>query len=74
MESRKRSIVKAISWRVTATIITTLISFVITGSIDMAVKIGLVEVFAKMALYYLHERGWTKIRFGVSKKPVDFQI
>ena len=51
-----------------------IISYVITGNIDMALKIGSIEVLAKMSLQYLHERTWTRIRFGIPKKVRDFQI
>ena len=74
MESKRRSIAKVISWRFTATITTMVISFFITGKIDMALKIGVFEVFAKMFLQYVHERLWTKISFGFKSKTMDYQI
>lgn len=74
MESRRRSVAKVISWRFTATVTTTIISFLITGKIDMAIKIGVFEVFAKLLLQYFHERLWNRFSFGVSKKSLDYQI
>ncbi len=74
MDTPKRSAFKAVSWRVTATITTMIISFIITGNIDAALKIGLIEVFAKMALYYFHERIWSRLRFGIKKEQLDYQI
>ena len=73
VEKRRRSFAKAFSWRVTATLITTIISFLVTGSISFALKIGFAEVIAKMLLYYFHERAWSKITFGLMK-PLDYQI
>jgi uncharacterized membrane protein len=64
MESKRRSFLKVISWRITATLTTMLISFFITGNIDMALKIGLFELTAKILLQYAHERVWTKIKYG----------
>ncbi|NDP20968.1 MAG: DUF2061 domain-containing protein [Paludibacter sp.] len=74
-EKNYRSIIKAASWRVIGTIDTIAISFIITGNIKFAVSIGGVELFTKMFLYYLHERGWNKISFGkIEQKPNDYQI
>ncbi|MBL0707855.1 MAG: DUF2061 domain-containing protein [Sulfurimonas sp.] len=69
-----RSIVKTISWRTVGTIDTMLISYVITGNLKMAASIGAIELFTKMALYYFHERAWSKSSFGLVKAPQDYQI
>lgn len=60
-ETRFRSIYKTISWRVLATTDTFIIAWFITGTFTWAATIASVEVFTKMGLYYLHERGWSKI-------------
>lgn len=62
-----RSIAKAISWRVTGTFDTILLSFLITGKIKLAVSIGLAELLTKSVLYFLHERVWNKLNFGRHK-------
>lgn len=69
-EKSYRSLVKSISWRTVGTIDTILISLLITGKPTLALSIGGVEVFTKMALYYFHERTWNKISFG-RQKPAD---
>ena len=61
IESKRRSFLKVISWRTTATLTTILISFIITGNTELAMKIGVLEVLAKILLQYLHERVWFKI-------------
>lgn len=63
-EKRSRSIVKTISWRVTATVTTILLVWFFTGQLMAAFKIGGIEVFLKLYFYYLHERVWNKIKFG----------
>ncbi len=74
-EKPYRSIVKAISWRAVGTIDTILIAWLVIGKLEFAVTIGGVELFTKMALYYLHERTWNKIRFGkVTDSDMDYQI
>lgn len=64
MDTHSRSFAKALSWRVTGTIDTMIISLVVTGSIKLAAAIGLTEVITKSLLYYFHERAWLKIPYG----------
>ncbi|MFI0457544.1 MAG: DUF2061 domain-containing protein, partial [Candidatus Thiodiazotropha endolucinida] len=59
-----RSLAKAVSWRVTGSIDTILLSWFFTGSLTTAAAIGLTEVATKMVLYYLHERIWNRIPLG----------
>ena len=59
--SRKRSLVKTLSWRVTATTTTFLIAWTITGDVGAGVAIGGVEAVAKLLLYYWHERVWERV-------------
>lgn len=66
-----RSIIKAVSWRITGTIDTVLIAFLITGHMKWALSIGGLEVLTKLLWYYLHERAWNRISFGKRKEPVD---
>lgn len=63
-EKHSRSIVKTISWRITATVTTVLLVWGFTGQLAAAFVVGGIEVFLKMFLYYLHERTWNKITFG----------
>ena len=74
-EKPNRSILKAISWRITGSLDTIIVSFFVTGSVKIAFSIGVVEVFTKMLLYYLHERVWNKIQFGREiEKDMDYNI
>lgn len=52
------------SWRVTATTDTFLISWLITGSVGAAGGIASLEVFTKLILYYAHERAWVRVPWG----------
>jgi uncharacterized membrane protein len=65
-----RSLLKAVSWRLTGSVDTMIISFLITGQIKWALTISGVELFTKVGLYYLHERLWEKLPFGRVKEPV----
>ena len=69
MVSYKRHIAKTISWRIIGTLDTIILSGIITGSWEIGLVIGGVEVITKMVLYYLHERAWYKLsKFGLSGK------
>ncbi len=57
-ETRLRSLLKAFSWRIVATLTTALIAYGITGEIDTALAIGGIEFFLKFGIYYAHERAW----------------
>ena len=61
VDSRKRSLAKGVTWRVVATSTTVTIAYMITGEVDAALQIGFIEVFAKIAIYYLHERAWARV-------------
>lgn len=66
--SRKRHILKTITWRIIGTLDTMLIAWIISGDPMVGISIGGVELFTKMILYYIHERAWYKSNFGVDKK------
>ena len=66
--SRKRHILKTITWRIVGTLDTMLIAWIISGDPMVGISIGGVELFTKMILYYIHERAWYKSNFGVDKK------
>lgn len=62
-DSRGKSVVKAISWRIVGTLDTVLISYILTGTLSMALSIGSIELFTKFFLYYAHERLWNIIKW-----------
>lgn len=56
----KISLWKTFTWRLIGTIDTMVISYFLTGKLDVAMSIGGIEVISKMVLYYIHERAWLK--------------
>jgi len=63
-EAHSRSLVKAVSWRITGSIDTFVISFIITGHAMLAGSIAGTELLTKILLYYFHERIWAIIPWG----------
>jgi uncharacterized membrane protein len=73
IESHYRSIVKALSWRFVATVITFFVSWILTGRLTLAVEIGLADTILKLGAYYSHERLWNRLDFG-KQRPPEYQI
>ncbi len=74
MESTRRSIVKAISWRLLATVITAVIVYQLTGELDFAAKVGLADTTLKFVIYFGHERLWNRISYGREQKQPEYYI
>ena len=63
-ESKVRSALKGLSWRIIATLTIILIVYVKTGEIESALEIGAIEFVVKYLLYFAHERAWAQIPLG----------
>ncbi len=63
-DSHFRSILKAVSWRITGSIDTFVLALLFTGSSALAGSIAGTEIVTKIVIYYLHERAWTWVRWG----------
>jgi uncharacterized membrane protein len=73
LETRRRSIAKAISWRILAAIITACVALAMTGQLEFAAKIGLIDTSVKLLIYFFHERIWNKINYGRVPAP-DYEV
>lgn len=65
METHRRSLVKAASYRLFATAVVFAIAFRYTGQLGSSVKIGVSAAVGKTLLYYLWERLWSNITWGL---------
>ena len=72
-ETKRRSVAKALSWRFLATIITTLVAFVLTGTLKFALEVGLLDTTIKLFVYFAHERLWNRIAYGRVEAP-DYEV
>jgi len=61
---KKRTIAKTLTWRVTASLTTFIIAWILTGDFLIGVSIGSVEAITKVFLYYFHERIWNNISWA----------
>jgi uncharacterized membrane protein len=70
-ESHIRTLLKTVSWRIIATTTTITIAYFVFGDIRNALKVGGIEFFAKMIIYYFHERAWQLAPRGTVRKIVS---
>jgi len=61
-DSHIRPIIKAVSWRILAMIITGAVIYVYTGEIKKSGEISVVAGLILTFVYYLHERFWVWVR------------
>ncbi len=64
METRTRSIVKAISWQLIGLVTMTLLAFLATGNWGSAGGLALGAAGTGFVCFILHERLWAHIRWG----------
>ena len=63
-DSTVRSLAKTISWRITGSGATFLITYLISGNVVMAGSVAVTQMIANTILYYAHERVWNRIAWG----------
>lgn len=65
--SHKRHILKSLTYRLYSSCITSLIASFVLGDFKIGFSIGTADFFIKIFTYYIHERIWYSIPFGVQK-------
>lgn len=60
MESRKRSIKKAITWTIIDNIATMSVAYAFTRSIGISIGISIISNTIEILLYYCHDRIWNR--------------
>jgi adenylylsulfate kinase len=73
LDTHKRTFLKTVSWRVLASFTTTGVTFVLTGRLDLAISVGVADSVVKFFIYYLHERMWSRSRYGQIREP-EYEI
>lgn len=67
MDTPARSLVKTISWRITGSGATFLISYAVLGDVTISGTIAIIQLTFNTLLYFVHERVWNKIKWGQSE-------
>ncbi|MFP4238925.1 MAG: DUF2061 domain-containing protein [Rhodosalinus sp.] len=64
METRARSLLKAVLWQVIGLVTTTLVGLVLTGSAVVGGAMALANCAIGLLAYIIYERLWVHIRWG----------
>lgn len=73
MDTKSRSVAKAISYRAFGSLSTAFIFYFMTGDWKLSAGAGLADSVVKLGLYFLHERMWNQIPYG-RPKPPEYEI
>lgn len=65
--TKKRSLVKSLTWRILAILVTFASIYFLTGELETATAGTVLTNSINFVLYYLHERVWTKVNWGKEK-------
>jgi uncharacterized membrane protein len=68
MESKKRTIIKAISYRALVTSILAMISWTFTSNAEQTTLISVIYAVLATIGYYGHERLWNRISWGTKRR------
>lgn len=64
METRKRSLVKAIIWNAIGLISMSLVGLMATGSMAVSGMMAVINVVIGFTCYLVYERVWAQVRWG----------
>lgn len=60
-EPRSISLIKSISYRLFGTMTTFVGCYIFTEKVVLSVGVGVFDFFAKIILFYIHERAWVHV-------------
>ena len=64
-ESKSRSIIKAVSYRVLIVILDFTVIYLLTGNTNIAIGFMIISNLYTTLAYFIHERVWNRIKWGV---------
>ena len=62
MDSKRKSFLKTISWRIIAVLTSLIIIYMFTHQMVISLKITIVAAIVSTIEYYIHERLWKSIK------------
>ncbi|TLM68121.1 MAG: DUF2061 domain-containing protein [Deltaproteobacteria bacterium] len=74
METTRRSIAKAVSYRFFGTLTTAGLVFLLLGELQLAAAVGLLDTLFKIFVYVAHERAWNRIPYGREQQQPEYII
>lgn len=70
MNTKKRSWVKATTWRLVAVTVLAIVAYAVTGEWEQVTIITLLYHGIQVGIYYFHERAWERIPWGQVGHPL----
>ena len=67
IETRKRTVIRSITYRITALIFTIFWTWLFTGNIIKSAGFATLLHLLLTIDYYIHERAWMKVKWGLVK-------
>jgi uncharacterized membrane protein len=64
---RSRALVKTLGYRLLMIVVTVVVAWVVLGDAGDAVSIGIAANAVKTGLYYVYERLWDRLAWGLSE-------
>jgi uncharacterized membrane protein len=61
----KRSLVKAVTYRIVIIILDFTVIYFLTGRVDVALGFMVISNIYTTAAYFIHERIWNRIKWGI---------
>jgi uncharacterized membrane protein len=74
METTRRSIAKAISYRIIGTLTTATVVFAVFDRLELAAAVGLLDTLLKIFVYIGHERVWNRVAYGREQAQPEYII
>lgn len=74
METTRRSIAKAVSYRFFGTMTTAALVFLLLGQLELAAAVGIMDTIFKVFVYIAHERLWNRIPYGRESRQPEYII
>ena len=69
--SKKRSIIKAVTYRMLSSLVTCLMIYFFFRDASLSISVGFVDLLLKIVIYYLHERIWIKMDAAAKRNLND---
>lgn len=67
-QSHKRTLVKTLGYRIILLFSYGIITYLITGRVDVAIEVASITTIVNTVIYYMYERSWNNIKWGVKIK------
>ena len=61
-----RTLIKSITWRIVALCSAFVVTYAITQDVPLASTISVAQQLASTVWYWIHERVWSRIRYGLN--------